>query len=279
MSLNQFTGEEKMKRLNKYFSIYKTSFKQEKDSIVNYFFRAINFFIIIFIFVQLWSYIYGENGTNQIINNYSLQQMIWYLIFSEMIYFSARTSLITKDISNEIKSGNLSYKINKPYNFYLYEICNFMAKSCFALIFFIPVAILIGFIFVGSIPNFTWLQILPCIISILFSVLINWIIYASVGMISFWTQDATPFGWIVTKLFMLLGLFFPLDFFPTWLQPIIFYSPIYSIFSGPATLVADFSWDLFASIIISQISWSVIIIILGLMIYNLGKKKVVSNGG
>ena len=103
--------------------------------------------------------------------------------------------------------------------------------------------------------------------------------YGAVGLIAFWVQDSTPFYWIVSKLFMLLGMFFPVEFFPTWLQPIIKFSPIYSIMSGPASLVANFSWKLFGEILLSQAIWIAIIIAIGLLVFKLGKRKVTSNGG
>ena len=78
---------------------------------------------------------------------------------------------------------------------------------------------------------------------------------------------------------MLLGLFFPIEFYPTWLQPIIKYSPIYSMMSGPATLVANFSWWGFLEIFLSQLIWGILVILLGLLVYRLGKRKVAANGG
>ena len=265
--------------MNKYFGVFKTSFKQEKDTLFDTVMRAITFFIIMYIFLQLWGYIYGENGTSQVINGYSLAQMIWYLTIGELITFTAKHSQITRAISKEIISGSIAYKLNKPYNYYLYNITTFMAKSCFALIFMLPVAVLIGGVFVGFPSTFVVAQILPCIISILLSHLLNWCLFAIVGLLGFWCQDASPFDWIVSKFLMLLGMFFPIEFFPSWLQPAIRYSPIYSIMSGPASLVANFSWELFGQVILSQIVWIVILILIGLGLYNIGKRKVVSNGG
>lgn len=265
--------------MNKYIGIFKTSFKQEKDTIVDTLFRCFAFILIIYILLQLWKFIYGDTGTQEIINGYSLQQMLWYLIIAEIITCCAKINMIGKTISHEIKSGSIAYKINKPYNYYLYNITSFMAKSFFMLMFFIPAGVIFGIILVGLPNTFTIVQILPCLISIIGALLLSWCLYGILGLLAFWTQDSTPFGWIISKLFLLFGTFFPLEFFPTWLQPIIKYSPIYSIMSGPSSLVANFSWGLFTEVIISQVIWLTIIILLGLGIYNLGKRKVVANGG
>ena len=104
-------------------------------------------------------------------------------------------------------------------------------------------------------------------------------LHGIVGLISFWVEDAEPFNWIVIKFFMLFGLLFPLEFFPEFIQPIIMYSPIYSVFSGPAKLVASFSWDLFIKVLLSQVIWSVILLVIGVLVYKKGVKKVNVNGG
>ena len=265
--------------MNKYFSVFKTGFKQEKDAIFDTLMRCVMYFIITYILIQLWSYIYGEGGASQVINGYSLNQMIWYLIMGECLVNSAKCSQITRTITNEIKTGSIAYKLNKPYNYYLYSVSAFMAKSCFMILFTLPTALIIGGIFVGIPASFTVAQILPCLLVFLLAIFLSWCMYGAVGLIAFWVQDSTPFYWIVSKLFMLLGMFFPVEFFPTWLQPIIKFSPIYSIMSGPASLVANFSWELFGKILLSQTIWIAIIIAIGLLVFKLGKRKVTSNGG
>lgn len=264
--------------MSKYWTVFKMSFKQEKDTIFDTFTRCIMYFLLCYILIQLWGYIYG-GGKQAIINSYTLEQMLWYLIVGECIVNSAKCNQITRSISNEIKSGSIAYKLNKPYNYYVYSVVSFMAKTCFITLFTLPTAIIIGAIFIGLPPNFTLVQIVPCLFTFFLSIFISWCIYGVVGLIAFWVQDSTPFYWIVSKAFLLLGMFFPLEFFPLWLQPLIRYSPIYSVMTGPSSLVASFSWEAFKDNIISQSIWCTLIILLGICIFNFGRKKVTSNGG
>ena len=265
--------------MRKYLSVFCTSFKQEKDTILDKLTRCIGYFVIIFIFVQLWAYIYGDGGTSQVINGYTLEQMIWYLLITEFIYYIAKSKAITVTISNEIKSGSISYKLNKPYNYYFYCISEFFAKSIFSMWFMLPVTLLIGMQLVGAPSTFCLEQIIPCLLVLLLTAFLNWTIYGMVGLIAFWTQDSTPYYWITSKFFMVFGLFFPVSFFPVWLQPIITYSPVFALMSGPASLVANFSWELFGQVVLSQVVWIVIFMLLGILMFKKGKKKVTSNGG
>lgn len=265
--------------MNKYALVFKTSFKQEKVTAFDTVLRAISFVLVAFILIQLWSYIYGDGGVNQVINGYSLEQMLWYLLVTEAIHFSARNQRIVTTIGNEVKSGSIAYKVNKPYNFYLYNITTFMANSSWTFLFIGTGALIVGFGLVGFADSFVFYQIIPCIISIFCSFLLIWALHGIMGLVSFWVEDATPFNWILSKFLMLFGVLFPVEFFPKTIQTIITYSPIYSIFSGPAKLVANFSWDLFFQVFISQIVWSVILVAIGLLVYSKGKKKVNVNGG
>ena len=78
---------------------------------------------------------------------------------------------------------------------------------------------------------------------------------------------------------MLFGLFFPPEFFPTWLQPFINYSPVYAMMSGPCKLLANFSWELFLQVSVSQVAYITVFVVLGLVIYQSGTKKVNVHGG
>ena len=192
--------------MRKYLGVFCTSFKQEKDAVWNTLFGSIGYIILIFVFVQLWQYIYGENGTSEVINGFSLNQMLWYLVITECIYFGSRAKRIIATISNEIKSGSIAYKLNKPYNYYLYCLSQFMAKSLFVLIFMLPISIFIGLIMVGVPDVFCIEQVIPCILVILLSLLLTWTFYGIIGLIAFWTQDSTPYYWVVSKFFMIFGL-------------------------------------------------------------------------
>ena len=60
---------------------------------------------------------------------------------------------------------------------------------------------------------------------------------------------------------------------------IITYSPVFAMMSGPCKLLANFSWDLWLKVSISQIAYLAFFVGLGLLMYNKGTKKVNVNGG
>ena len=237
-----------------------------------------SFAVIIYIFKMLWDYIYTKGG-GELINGYNLDMMIWYMIMAEVLMYALNARGVTKCFSEDIKSGKIAYQLNKPYNYYTYQVATQAGEFMWKLVFLIPTAIVMGLILLGPIANFSVLYILPILGSILLASLLNCIIYGAVGLLSFWVEESGPFTWIVQKFVMLFGLFFPPEFFPTWLQPFIVYSPIYAMMSGPCKLLANFSWDLYLKVSISQLSYIALFLGLGLVIYKYGTRKVNVHGG
>ena len=67
--------------MNKYISIYKTSFKQEGKTLGNSITSVVSFAVIIYIFKELWKFIYGGSGGGTLIHGYTLDMMIWYIFY------------------------------------------------------------------------------------------------------------------------------------------------------------------------------------------------------
>ena len=265
--------------MSKYLSIFKTSFKQESKTVANSITACISFVVIIYIFKQLWEFIYGGNGGGTLIHGYSLNMMIWYMIMAEVLMYSVNARGTTRVFGADIKTGRIAYQLNKPYNYFLYQVASSLGEIVWKLIFLIPTALLMGLILLGPIEGFSIAYVLPIITSTIFAVVLTSVIYGSVGLLSFWVEEATPFTWIIQKFQMLFGLFFPPEFFPTWLQPAINYSPVYAMMSGPCKLLANFSWDLFLNVTISQLVWLGVFVGLSLIFYKFGTKKVNVHGG
>lgn len=265
--------------MNKYFSIFATSFKQERKTITNSLISVVSFAVIIFIFRQLWGYIYGGSGVGQLINGYTLEMMLWYMIVAEILMYSLNVRAVTRSFSGDIKTGKIAYQLNKPYNYFGYQVANQCGAFVWKLCFLLPTGILMGVLMLGVPTGFNFAYLLPMILSIVLGCVLTCLIYGAIGLLAFWVEESTPFAWIVQKFVMLFGLFFPPEFFPSWLQPIITYSPVYAIVSGPSKLIANFSWELCGQVLLTQLVYLVIGVVLGLLIYKSGTKKVNINGG
>ena len=263
--------------MKKYFYIFKATLIEELSYILNILFNFLNFIIMMFIFVNLWQYIYSD--ASQIINGYSLEQMVWYVLVTEIIWFGTRNKTLTNEISHDIKTGNIAYNINKPYNYIFYILSKHIGNTTIKSVFFWIFGIIIGFAFVGPIANFNIIYIPLMIISVILASLITSIIRIGISVFSFWIEDSTPFHWVYDKIILVLGTLFPIEMFPGILAVIIKYTPIYVVSYGPAKLIVDFSIDNFISIIIAQTIYLLIVTLIAVLLYKKGVKKLNVNGG
>ena len=71
--------------MKKYAVIYRSVLMENLQYAVNAAMGFVSYFVFIFVFINLWGYIYSEPGTR--IAGYTRQQMIWYVMITEMLWF------------------------------------------------------------------------------------------------------------------------------------------------------------------------------------------------
>ena len=263
--------------MRKYRFIFKTTLIESLQYVMNIVLGFVTFFIILFVFLNLWQYIYSDSG--KLINGYSMNQMIWYVIITEIMWFGTRNNTLINQISNDIKSGSIAYVINKPYHYVLYMITRHIGEIVIKFFMFLGAGLLIGYIFIGSLPAFNLLY-LPLVAIVFFiGMLINSFLQMSISVLSFWIEDSTPFQWIYSKMILVLGILFPVEMFPLWAQPIIKCTPIFVVTYGPAKLVIDFTFQMFLEVLLMQSIYLFASLFLLMGLYRKGVKKINVNGG
>jgi len=263
--------------MRKYLYIYKATLIENLSYVTSILLGFINFLVMMMVFLNLWEYMYSDS--TQIINGYNMEQMIWYVLITEVLWFGTRNKTLTNQISEDIKSGNIAYNINKPYNYVFYIIAKHLGEITIKFILFAIVGIIIGISFVGPIQGFQFINLPFILISIVLGILINSIIRIAISIISFWIEDSTPFHWLYDKLILVIGTLFPIEMFPKVLQPIIRCTPIFVVTYGPAKLIIDFTFEKFIHIFIAQIIYLIIVMFLIIIMYQKGVKKLNVNGG
>lgn len=263
--------------MKKYLYIYKATLIENLQYVMNIILGFISFFIILFVFLNLWEYIYS--GPQTVISGYTMSQMVWYVIITEIMWFGTRNGTLTHQISNDIKSGTIAYGIGKPYNYMFYIAARHLGEITIKFFLFSGIGILIGLLFVGKLTSFQ-VRYLPCMVIVTFAgVIINSLIRISISILSFWIEDATPFHWIYDKLILVVGTLFPIEVFPVWLQPVIRLTPIYVVTYGPAKLIIDFSMAMFVKVVMTQLIYLVVTVLFLSGLFRRGVKRLNVNGG
>ena len=263
--------------MKKYLYIFKSELMSGLQYIANNLIGFIGYSIMIFIFLNLWNYIY--NDSSELINGYTKAQMIWYVIITEIIWKCTNGRTFCKKIIDDVKSGNIAYNLNKPYSYIGYALSSHLGSSTITAILYIPLGIILGMLFLKTIPCLNILQVFIILISSIFAVVISSLLIILIGLLSFVIEDTNPIYWIHSKIILILGTMFPVEYFPKFLQPIIVASPIFVTCYGPAKLFVNFSWPTCFAVILAQIIYIIVTYMLCALIYRKGVKKINFNGG
>ena len=263
--------------MRKYLYIYKSEIMSSLQYVSNILINFIGYFVHIFILLNLWNYMYDD--PNKLINGYSKIQTIWYIVITELIWSVVGGRQLCRKIVDDVKGGNIIYNMNKPYSYVSYLLSSHLGEATIKLIIYTILGITTGIVFMGNIPNINFLQILIVIISIILAVTIETLFIILIGLFSFKIEDSNPIYWVYSKLILILGTLFPIEFFPIALQGILKYTPIYVVSYGPAILFVDFEFTNAIYIILAQLIYLAIAYGLCILVYRKGVKKLNVNGG
>jgi ABC-2 type transport system permease protein len=198
---------------------------------------------------------------------------------AELLWFSIRSKVVRTEINKDIKSGTIAYNINKPYNYIFYVLSKYIGEVIISFIFNVIIAIILGIVIVGNLNNFNILSIPFIVITFFLGSIIAAFIYILIGLISFWVEENKPFIWIYERLILVLGIIFPIEILPTYLQGIAKWSPVYTVTYAPAKMVVDFSFNRWLEITLFQGIYLFIVALLTFYIYSKGVKRLNVNGG
>lgn len=263
--------------MRKYISIYKSELMSSLQYFSNILFKFVNFILLIFIFMNLWDYIY--DNPDKLINGYSKNQMIWYVIITEIIWGATEARRYCRKIVDDVKGGNIAYMINKPYSYIGYAISSHLGETTIKALIAMIVGFSLGIIFLREIPDLSIFPIIIVFFSGILAVLINSLLVTFIGLISFIIEDSNPIFWLYSKMIIVLGVLFPIEYFPGVLAQIMKYSPIYVTCYGPAKLFVDFSYTSAIQILASQIIYLFFAWAICYAMYMKGVKKLNVTGG
>lgn len=262
--------------MKKYLFIFKSEVMSNLQYVFDVFVGFIGYFIMLFILFNMYKYLYsGED----VIKGYTVVQSVWYVIFTEILWSCLDGRRFSKKIAQDVKNGTIAYIINKPYSYIGYALSSHLGATFIKAIIYIVLAFTMGYVFLGCFPELSIISILAVLLTGFLALIISNLIIICIGLLSFKLEDSSPAYWIYSKLLLVFGTIFPIEYFPEFLQPILKYSPVYVSSYGPAKLFVDFSYTSFTNIIIMQLIYLVIVSLLCTFMYKRGVKKLNVNGG
>jgi ABC-2 type transport system permease protein len=186
---------------------------------------------------------------------------------------------LTRRIDQEVRSGQLAYLLGRPCNYVFYNFSQYLGERLVRFAINGIVAVTLALIFVGM-PHFTWLGILAWPLVTFLALCIDFVIYFSIGLLAFWTEDTNSFTFIFSRLTLVLGgVMIPVVVFPEPLRSIALLLPFSAILYGPARTLVHFDLVPFAWLLLQQVVTLAIGGLILLTVYQIAIRRVSINGG
>ncbi len=205
--------------MRKYWQVFRISladrFVYRTDFLIGTFLR----FAPIVTTIALWQAVYSGSGRQEIGNLQYGEMVSYYLIVMISRAFGSMPGLAST-LAVDIREGTLRKFIVQPLSYVIYHLHLRMAhKSVYFVMAAFPYA-LVFFWCRGYLPGWPVAELWPlCILSLVLSFFLGFMINMAIGLLSFWFLEVTSFMFIfMVSQYFLSGHQFPLTLLPDWLE-------------------------------------------------------------
>ena len=225
---------------------------------------------LVFVTQKLWQAI-GHHGFDPV-------DIVWYLVMNETLFFSYDSKII-KQITNDVRFGNVGYHLMRPISYFAQQLTESMGIFCAKLPFLMIGGSVLAYLLTGGLPT------TPCGMVVIFPLMIMSGLFTSVclvaiGMLALYMHNPNSI-YIVWQKFMFVfgGLFFPLTIYPEWMQRIATLTPfpwgVYEV----SRLIYEFSWPIAFNAALHLIIWTAVAFLIANRMSKVLLRKVSVNGG
>lgn len=260
---------------SKYVFIGRITLRNQLAYAADFLIRSIFLLLILYIFMQLWRTTYEGTGTATIAG-YTLRQMMWYLIFTESVILASPG--LTVKVEEEVKSGDVAFKLIRPVNFVVFHYMEFMSEAAIRLAVNLLLGAAIGLLLVGLPPlgpGLLWLPLLA-----FGGLTVNFTLLMLLALTSFWIEETSGLAFVYNKILFTVGaMLMPLELFPEALQQASRWLPFRTVVYFPAKTAVAFEPGQLAGMLAVQWGWALLLGAGVWAVYRRGVKKLNVNGG
>ena len=172
--------------------------------------RSLFLVVILYVFQALWRTVYAGRDA---LAGFSLTQMVWYLSVTEGVMLGRSSLWMT--VQEEVKDGTLAYGLIRPMSYPAMTVFRFVGEGLVRVLPVLAMGALVALASTGPLPRLA--AALPALLVLAAGALvIGALLEMLIGLAAFWMEEVAPLFWIVQKfIFILGGMFFPLDLFPS----------------------------------------------------------------
>jgi ABC-2 type transport system permease protein len=261
-------------RYRKYLAIFRIALVNQWAYSADVIFRSCFFLLILTILMELWRTALGPKG---VLMGLTGRDMVWYLVYTESVLLAFPR--FDEVISEEVKSGEIAYRLLKPMSYLGFHLSGYLAEISFRFVMnFALGGALVTWRLGGATFALVHTPALLCLTVLAF--VLSFQICACIALLAFWVEDTKPFFWIYHKLmFTLGGLLVPNDLMPFWLKRMSDLLPFGSILYAPARLFVRWEDALFFRTVGVQLVWILLLTMLAQSLFLKGVRRLHVQGG
>jgi ABC-2 type transport system permease protein len=236
--------------------------------------RNVFFVVIIFVFWSLWKVIFASRPA---VAGLTLVQTLWYLTFTEAMELSRPR--VAGLIQEEVRDGTLAVTLTRPWSYPAYHFWRSFGEGAVRVVPVLVVGFGLAALFVGPLPGY--LRALPFgLVLIMLGLAVGILWTLAIGLLAFWLEEVSPVFWIVQKaIFILGGLFLPIDFFPPGLAAVARWLPFSFSAYWPAITMVNFRWSTFFTGLTGATVWLAVLAGTVALLFAAGRRRVHAQGG
>ena len=258
----------------KYARIFSFAARDQAVYLPAFLVRNLFFVVIVFVFWSLWRAVYSGRDA---LGGLSLVQMVWYLTFTETIELSK--SRVLYQVQEEVKDGTLAVTLTRPYSYVLSHLSRAMGESLVKICPLLVEGGLLATLMVGPLPGY--LRALPMgLVLVAAGSLVTNLWLLVIGLLAFWTEEVAPFYWIIQKfVFIVGGMFIPINLFPPWLAGVARALPFAFSAYWPAYTMVSHSSRAFLTGLCGALLYIAALGGMASLLFTLGRRCVQAQGG
>jgi ABC-type uncharacterized transport system permease subunit len=225
----------------------------------------------------LWNTLFASNaGRNLALDH---EETIRYIIVATVLSTVMECNII-QWINTEIQTGNIANQLIRPMDFRTMIFSKHLGTTLIKTVLYcIPLCIVTGVAFHK--PIVCDGQLGFGFVSIVFAFMIQFLYSLIIGLMAFWLIVTWPLNMLLAAIYKLLsGSWIPVAMFPDLLGKINKFLPFRAIYSIPVTIITSpMRQESIIRNLIVQILWIVILYIVMVVTWKVGKKKLIVQGG
>ncbi len=222
--------------MNTYLAAFRSGLSSLLEYRMDYFSNSfLSLLVLIAVQYFLWDSVF-TGRENQLIGQYSSDSMFLYVIFAALYGVIIRSGRIEKNVSEEIRKGDLNKYLIKPLSHLGFSGALATADRIGVLF---STLIIIPFIPMFTQSPISWEGIAWSSILVFMAMIIKFFISMAISYLAFWFEETWTFHVIFDiSMWFLSGSLVPLDLLPDWLARISSFLPFQYLSYVPAALSA-----------------------------------------